>query len=61
MNNLGTCYAIKNQNQLSLKSYSEALKIYQKLPDVDCSNLLNNIGLIYLKSGMFETAAKHFS
>lgn len=28
LNNLGSCYAQKKQNQLSLKSYNEALKIY---------------------------------
>jgi hypothetical protein len=28
MNNLGTCYAIKNSYQQALKSYNEAVKIY---------------------------------
>jgi hypothetical protein len=45
---------------MSLKSYSEALKIYSKFPDVDCSNLLNNIGIIYMSVKMFGSAEKYF-
>ena len=61
LNNLGSCYAKKQQTQLSLKSFSEALKIYQKYPEIDCSNLLNNLGTLYFKSGMYDTAANYFS
>lgn len=61
MNNLGSCYAIKQQVLLSLKYYSEAWKIYQNIPEIDCSNLLNNIGILYFKTGMYETAEKYFS
>jgi tetratricopeptide (TPR) repeat protein len=52
-NNLGSCYAHLNQSRLSLKNYSEALKIYSDFPEVDCSNLLNNLGMLYAQSSMY--------
>lgn len=45
---------------MSLKAYGEALKLYEKHQDIDCSNLLNNIGIIYSSVGMFSTAEKYF-
>lgn len=55
-NNLGSCYAYIKQNQQALKAFNEALKIYVKYSDLDCSNLLKNIGVIYFRSGMYSSA-----
>ena len=60
MNNLGTCFAMEQKHQLSLKAFNEAFKIYSQHPEVDCSSLLNNIGLIYKKSGMYKIAEEYF-
>ena len=51
---------MEQRHQLSLKAFNEALKIYSQHPEVDCSSLLNNIGLIYKKSGMFNIAEEYF-
>ena len=59
-NNLGSCYAHLEQSRLSLNSYGEALKIYSNFPEVDCSNLLNNLGMLYAQTRMFDTAEKYF-
>ena len=60
LNNLGSCYAQKNQSQQSLKYFNEALKVYSKYGELDCSNLLKNIGVIYFRTGMYEQAESYF-
>jgi tetratricopeptide (TPR) repeat protein len=58
-NNLGSCYAHLNQSRLSLRSYSQALKIYADFPEIDCANLLNNLAMLYAQSAMYETAERY--
>ena len=59
-NNLGSCYAHLDKERLSLNYYTEAFKIYSHFPEVDCSNLLNNLGRLYAQSGVYDTAEKYF-
>ena len=59
-NNLGSCYAYIKQNQQALKAFNEALKIYAKYPELDSSNLLKNIGIIYFRSSMYASAETYF-
>ncbi len=54
-NNLGSCYAHLDQPRLSLSYYTEAFKVYSQFSEIDCSNLLNNLGTLYAQSGMYET------
>ena len=60
MNNLGTCFAIKNSYQQALKAYNEAVKYYSECREEDVSSLLNNIAMIYLKCEMYKTAQQYF-
>lgn len=59
-NNLGSCYAHLEQSRLSLSNYALALKVYSSFPEIDCSNLLNNLGVLYAQSKMFDIAEKYF-
>jgi tetratricopeptide (TPR) repeat protein len=58
--NLASCFAKLKKYELSLKAYNEAVRIYSKYPDIDCSNLLNNVGIIYMSVQMFKSAEKYF-
>ena len=60
MNNLGTCFGKKKEYQKSLKAYNESYKLYSLHPEFNCSGLLYNIGQIYKKSNMFQTAEGYF-
>ena len=55
-NNLGSCYAHLDQERLGLNYYTEAFKIYSLFSEIDCSNLLNNLGTLYAQSGVIDTA-----
>lgn len=59
-NNLGCCYGKLGCEKLSMNAYSEAVKIYAKFPDVDCSPLLANIANIYSNCQMFSVAEKYY-
>ncbi len=60
--NLGALYLHLNKHQESLRNYTAALKIYNECEcfEMDLSNTYYNIGNIYLREGMYETAAKYF-
>jgi hypothetical protein len=57
---MGSCYAHLEQSRLSLTNYASALKVYSSFPEIDCSNLLNNLGVLYGKSKMFDVAERYF-
>jgi tetratricopeptide (TPR) repeat protein len=59
-NNLGCCYGKLGLDKLSMGAYSEALKIYLKYPEVDCSPLFANIANLYFSCKMFSVAEKYY-
>lgn len=60
--NLGAIYLQLNRNQESLRNYTQALKIYSQCgcEDMDLSNTYHNVGNIYLRESMYESASKYF-
>lgn len=60
--NLGAIYLQMHHNQLSLRNYTQSLKLYSELAsqNVDLSNIYHNVGVIYLREKMYEIASKYF-